>query len=73
MKQYVRIITDVVDDVNGNKVIEYVASTKDGNKTVTARGRSEQTALSVLKGMLKDRAEIRKGREGYPKTIEVDW
>ena len=69
----VRITVDVVDNE-----ITYLASApidpaRPLGQQIYGRGANEQLAINALKAELKRRADVEKAREGYPKTIEVDW
>ena len=65
----VRIYVDTINDGE----ISFLATTMIGAQTVTARGANEALAVAALRSELRRRADVEKAREGYPKTIEVDW
>lgn len=55
--------------------IVYNAATQTGSATLAtqARGATLAEALDNLKALVEQRAALEVAREGYPKTIEVDW
>lgn len=57
----------------GRKEVQYVARTKDGDKTRTGKGETEKAALDSLKATVAYEAELLRQRDGYPKVIEVGW
>lgn len=63
----------VLGQTEGRKEIEYVARTKDGNKTRTGRGETEKAALEDLKSKLYYESDLAAKRKGYPKVVEVSW